>query len=93
MISGQKQSRFHLPDPFSKDSAMTTLLLKNDFHDTETLIRIDKPLTARRLQAIRSRLCGVRDCACAQDHLGTRGQVSSTAYRALEQEAFLVVMF
>ncbi len=71
---------------------MKHILLKNDFHDTETRARIDIPLTARRLQAIRSRLCGVRDCACAQDHLGTRGQVSSTAYRALHQEACLVIM-
>ncbi|MCP5020201.1 MAG: hypothetical protein GY930_00360 [bacterium] len=71
---------------------MKTLLLKNDFHDTETRTRIDIPLTARRLQAIRSRLCGVRDCACAQDHLGTRGQVPSPAYLALNLEAISLVL-
>lgn len=57
---------------------MKTIQLSNDYHNTTTTIDLSRPLTLRRVKAIKSRLCGVDGCTCSTI-LGTRG-VQRDAY-------------
>lgn len=54
---------------------MAEYRLSNDFHNSETSIRvlIGDRLTRDRVRRIKRRLCGVSGCTCG-DELGTRGR-------------------
>ena len=49
--------------------------LSNDFHGTQADIHADygDTLNARRVRRVRATLCGMVDCKCAENCLGTRG--------------------
>ena len=49
--------------------------LTNDFHNSKTTINLkpDQHLSARRVKAIKNRLCGVLACTCS-GQIGTRGK-------------------
>jgi hypothetical protein len=55
------------------DEAMTSLTLKNDFHDTEIrLASMGNNLSPRQVRRAHKALCGIADCKCGGS-AGERG--------------------
>jgi hypothetical protein len=51
---------------------MKTITIINDFHNTETRIRVgdDMSITKRQYQRARRALCGIQGCTCGGDRGG-----------------------
>ena len=50
------------------------LVLKNDFHGTEAVVRINgNRLTVRQLNRLHEQLCGIEGCTCG-GYAGERGR-------------------
>lgn len=59
---------------------MTTITLRNDFHNSESNIRVESlphEMTASQLAKVQRELCGNRDCKCG----GIRGVQHSNGKR------------
>lgn len=57
------------------DQATQEITIRNDFHHTETTVRVPcatRRLTRRQVQRVRRTLCGIADCRCG-GVLGERG--------------------
>jgi hypothetical protein len=66
----------HLPGAMS-DTKRETLVLYNDFHGTESRVRVTwrgsaARITRRTVSRIESELCGVEGCTCGDYGLGLR---------------------
>jgi hypothetical protein len=67
------------------------ITITNDFHHTQTRVDETRPLTKRRISAIKRRLC-VPGCTCS-DTLGSRGSdQAGGAWAALLERAECVML-
>ena len=54
---------------------MTTVTLRNNFHNTECRVRPDANgvLSPSQVKRVRRALCGIKDCTCGHGPCSTRG--------------------
>ena len=67
------------------------IIIRNNYHHTDTIVETERPLTRRKIRDIRRRLCSNPTCRCC-DELGGRGaQDDATEYAAFLDRAICVI--
>ena len=58
---------------------MKTLILTNNFHRTETKVKVDENGRIKNMKAALKRLCGMSDCQCVGCDQFNTGEVYESA--------------